>query len=254
MRLVGKVAVITGAGSGMGRAMASRFAKEGARIVGGDVDAESLEAVVAEVRSAGGEIIGVPGDVARREDVEALLRAATEGYGRLDVLCNNAGTMDLFEGVAKLSDDTWNRVMQVNAYGPMVASRIAVRYMKEHGGGSIVNVASAAGAGGGAAGAAYTASKHALVGLTRNTAYVYARHGIRCNVILAGGVATNIMAKADMSEADAEALEQLGRFHAVMPASLEASDIADLALFLASDESKRINGASIAADAGWLAA
>jgi NAD(P)-dependent dehydrogenase (short-subunit alcohol dehydrogenase family) len=145
-------------------------------------------------------------------------------------------------------------VIAVNLDGPMYAMRVAVPFMKERGGGSIVNVASAAGVGGGAAGAAYTASKHGLVGLTRNTAFTYAPTGIRCNAIVAGGVETNIQDSIDMTKADHEALRQLGTWHAAMPAMLQAEDIANLALFLASDESLRINGALVAADAGWLAA
>ena len=254
MRLEDKVVVITGAGSGMGRAMALRFAAEGAKVVGGDIDPERLEAVVEEATHAGGTMIGKAGDVSVREDVEALVAFAVDTYGGLDALVNNAGIMDAFEGVANLDDATWERVMGVNLYGPMVASRVAVRHMKDHGGGAIVNVASAAAVGGGSAGAAYTASKHGLLGLTRNTAYVYASHGVRCNAIVAGGVNTNIASSMDMSRADQEALAQLGKYHAVMPAQLEAEDIAALALFLVSDEASRINGATIAADAGWTAA
>ncbi len=254
MRFEGKVVVVTGAGSGMGRAMVGKFAAEGAKVVAGELVAARLDEVVQEIEAAGGTVTGVRADVAQRQDVETLVQTAIDTYGGLDVLVNNAGIMDLFEGVANVSDETWHKVMDVNAYGPMVASRAAVRYMKEHGGGAIVNVASAAGVGGGAAGAAYTMSKHALVGLTRSTAFVYAQQAIRCNAILAGGVATSIMAGLDMSKADQEALGQLGKWHAVMPASLEAADIANLALFLASDDAKMINGALVAADAGWSAA
>lgn len=254
MRLEGKVIVVTGAGSGTGRAMAIRFAAEGAIVFGGDVNAERIQAVEKAVRAAGGRMTGLVGDISQRQDAEALVGAAITEQGRLDGLVNNAGVMDLFEGVATLSDDTWHRVMSVNAYGPMVASRAAVRQMKEQGGGSIVNIASVAGVGGAAAGAAYTASKHALVGLTRNTAYTYASQGIRCNALVLGGVSTNIMAGADMSRADMDALGQFKNWHAAMPAQLEPEDIAAAALFLLSDESKRINGALIAADAGWTAA
>lgn len=254
MRLKEKVIVITGAGSGTGRAMAIRFAAEGAKVVGSDVNAQRIQSVQEEVRAAGGSMTGLVGDVSKREDVEALIAAAVSQHGRLDGLVNNAGVMDLFEGVARLSDDTWDRVMGVNAYGPMVASRAAVNHMKEHGGGSIVNIASVAGVGGAAAGAAYTASKHALIGLTRNTAYAYGQDGIRCNALVLGGVKTNIMAGADMSGADMEALGRFKHWHAAMPTQLEPEDIANAALFLLSDESKRINGALIAADAGWTAA
>lgn len=254
MRLQEKVAVITGAGSGIGRAMARLFAAEGAKVVAGEIIPDRLDALVHDVRGADGEITGLVGDIGAREDAEALVQAAIDTYGAIDVLVNNAGVMDLFEGAATFKDETWDRVMAINAYGPLVATRAAVRFMKDHGGGAIVNVSSAAGIGGGAAGVVYTASKHALVGITKNTAFTYAPQGVRCNVIIVGGVETNIMAAANMSLADQEALAQYGKWHAVMPATLKADDVAHLALFLASDDARLINGASIAADAGWAAA
>lgn len=254
MRLKDKVIVITGAGSGTGRAMALRFAAEGARVIGSDVDQERIDSVAAEVRAAGGTMEALRSDVADPTDIADLLGAATDGHGRLDALVNNAGIMDLFEGVARVQDESWHRIMTVNAYGPMATSRLAVRFMKENGGGSIVNISSAAGVGGAAAGAAYTASKHALIGLTRNTAFTYAPHAIRCNALLLGGIGTNIMAGADMGAADHEALAQLQKWHAAMPAQLDPEDVAAAALFLVSDDSRRVNGALIAVDAGWLAA
>lgn len=253
MRLQGKVIVITGAGSGTGRAMALLFAAEGATVVGSDIDEARIQAVAAEVKAAGGEMTALKSDVSKLEEIEALMKAATEGHGRLDALVNNAGIMDRFEGITNVKDEDWDRIMRVNVYGPMAATRIAVRYMLEHGGGAIVNLGSAASVGGAAAGAAYTASKHALLGLTRNTAYTYARKGIRCNALILGGVNTNIMTDVDMSGADMEALQSYQAWHAAMPAALEPEDIAKAALFLVSDESKMINGALLAADSGWLA-
>ncbi|MFN2321693.1 MAG: SDR family oxidoreductase [Trueperaceae bacterium] len=254
MRLEDKVVVITGAGAGMGRAMANRFAAEGAKLVVGEIDPTRLDEVVAEVQAAGGTITGHVGNVADKDDAEKLVQAAIDTYGALDVLVNNAGVMDNFEGVANFSDAQYQRVFGVNVYGPMVLSGAAVRYMKEHGGGSIINVASAAGVGGASAGAIYTASKHAVIGLTRNTAFTYAPNGIRCNAIVAGAVATSIGTSMDPSKFDQEAFARYSTYHAITPGQLQSEDIADLALFLASDESKRINGALIAADAGWTAA
>src|SRR5690554_3964749 len=144
MRLEGKVAVVTGAGSGMGRSTALLFTREGAMVVGGDIDAARLDAVVADATAAGGRMIGVAGDVSKREDAEALVGRAIDEFGKLDVLVNNAGIMDMMEGVASFKDDTFERVFGVNVYGPFVTSRAAVRHMKEHGGGAIVNVASVA--------------------------------------------------------------------------------------------------------------
>jgi len=253
MRLEGKVAVITGAGSGMGRAMALRFAKEGAKIVGADIAKDPVDAVAGEVREAGGVMTPLVVNVTDRDDVERMIRTAIDDHGGLDVLCNNAGVMDSFQGVQTLDDDTYQRVMAVNVYGPLAAMRAAVAYMKDHGGGSIVNTASAAGLGGGSAGAAYTASKHAVIGLTKNTALTYAQHGIRCNAIAAGAVATNIQQSIDPTKMDQEALGVYGKWHALAPATLASEDIADLALYLASDEAKLINGVVVPADGGWAA-
>ncbi len=252
-RLAGKVVVITGAASGMGAASAKLLASEGATIIGGDVNAERLEAVASEVQAAGGKMVTLVGDISTKEGANALIAKATEGEGRLDVLVNNAGIMDNFEGVAKVEDQVWHRVMSVNLYAPMALSRAAVQWMKEHGGGAIVNVASAAGVGGGAAGAAYTASKHGVVGLTKNTAIAYAPAGIRCNAIIVGAVATNIMESINQEKIDQEAMAQFGKWHGVTPGQLQPEDIANVVLFLSLDESKMINGATVEADAGWMA-
>ena len=192
MRLQGKVAVITGAASGMGLAMATRFAAEGASVVAGDWNAQRLEEAVAKIKATGGTIVGAQGNIADQATAEGLVALAISTYGKLDVLCNNAGVMDYMQGVGELSDDIWRRVMGINLDGPMFATRKAVQYMLAHGGGSIVNTASTAGLHGGAAGVAYTAAKHALVGLTRNTAWMYAAKGIRCNAICPGATKTNI--------------------------------------------------------------
>jgi NAD(P)-dependent dehydrogenase (short-subunit alcohol dehydrogenase family) len=254
MRLKDKVALITGGGSGMGREMAKLFAAEGAKVVVGEWNEASLAEVVAEVKAAGGEITGVQGSVADEADCARMIDAATGKYGRLDILCNNAGVMDLFSGVAEMDDATFERVMGVNVKGPMFLTRKAVPIMKAQGGGSIVNTGSVAGVGGAAAGAAYTMSKHALVGLSKSTAYRYAGDGIRSNVIACGGVETNIMSSIDQTKMDMESLGVLGKWHGAMPAQLKPIEIAYVALFLASDESIHINGVVLPADAGWTAA
>jgi NAD(P)-dependent dehydrogenase (short-subunit alcohol dehydrogenase family) len=253
MRLQGKVAVITGAGSGMGLAMATRFAAEGSQIVAGDWNAQRLGEAVARIRSGGGAIVGAQGNIADKDTAERLIDLAITTYGRLDVLCNNAGVMDYMQGVGELSDDIWRRVLSINLDGPMFTSRRAIPQMIRQGGGSIINTASTAGISGGAAGAAYTVSKHGLIGLTRNTAWMYATKGIRCNVICPGGTKTNIGETMLPDRMDAAGAARAGAFAALMPAMLEPEDIATLALFLASDESRHINGAVIPADAGWTA-
>lgn len=253
MRLNGKVAVITGAASGIGRATAELFASEGASVVASDWNARALESAVADVRARGRKIVGIPGNVAVRAEAEAMVDRTLTEYGRLDVLVNNAGAMDYNHGVGAVSDEVWERLLAINLTGPMYTSRRAVQLMLAAGSGSIVNVASAAGASGAVAGAAYTAAKHGLVGLTRNTAWMYAQKGIRCNAILPGGVSTGIVTGMDPAKWDPDGTARVRTFHASMPRILEPIDIARLALFLASDESRHVNGALISADAGWLA-
>ncbi|HEX9068934.1 MAG TPA: glucose 1-dehydrogenase [Ktedonobacterales bacterium] len=251
MRLQGKVAVITGAASGMGLAMATRFAAEGASVVAGDWNAQRLEEAVATIKTAGGTIVGAQGNIAEQAAAEGLIELALSTYGRLDVLCNNAGVMDYMQGVGELSDDIWRRVLSINVDGPMFATRRAVRHMLEHGGGSIINTASTGGIHGGAAGVAYTVSKHAIVGLTRNTAWMYATRGIRCNAICPGATKTNIAETMPAERMDPTGSQRAQAFAALAPAYLDPEDIASLALFLASDESRHINGAIIPADGGW---
>ncbi len=254
MRLQGKIAVITGAGSGMGLAMATRFAAEGASVVAGDWNAERLDSAVESIRASGGSIVGAQGNIAEQETAESLIDLAISTYGGLDILCNNAGVMDYMAGVGELSNDIWRRVLSINLDGPMFTTRRAVQFMLEHGGGSIINTASTAALHGGAAGVAYTASKHALVGLTRSTAWMYAKRGIRCNAICPGATITNIAESMPEDRLDPVGAQRAGEFAALIPAYLQPTDIAALALFLASDESLNINGAIIPADGGWDAA
>ena len=254
MRLDGKVAVITGAGSGMGLAMAKRFAAEGAKVVAGDWNAGRLDEAVASIRQSGGTIVGVQGNIADPAVAEGLVDLAISSHGRIDVLVNNAGVMDFMQGVGELSDDIWRRVLGINLDGPMFTMRRAVPRMVQQGGGAIINISSTAGIEGGAAGAAYTASKHALVGLTRNTAWMYATKGIRCNAICPGATKTHIAETMTPERMDAAGSARAGAYAALIPATLDPEDIAALALFLGSDESRYINGAIIPADAGWTAA
>lgn len=144
MRLKSKAAIITGAGAGMGRAIALLFAAEGARLVVNDYDAARLQQVVSDVQAAGGEIIGMAGNIADQEHAEALVDRAAAAYGRVDVLCNNAGVNDQFHGVADVSNEIWERMLAINLNGSMYTSRRAVPIMVRQGSGSIINVASSA--------------------------------------------------------------------------------------------------------------
>src|SRR3984893_335511 len=254
MRLKSKVIVITGGGGGMGRAIGTLFAAEGARLVLGEWDEQSLASALAEIREHGGTATGLCGNVAVQADAERLVEAAVSEFGRVDVLVNNAGVIDNNQGVGELSDAVWERVIGVNLNGPMYTSRKAVQHMLRQGGGNIINMASSSGIGGGSAGAAYTASKHGLVGLTRNTAWVYTNKNIRCNAICPGGVMTPMAKSIDLSKVDPLGAERNGVYYGTMPKLLQPEEIAKLALYLAGDDSNFINGAIISADYGWRAA
>ncbi len=253
MKLENKVAVITGAASGMGKAIATLFAAEGAKVVAADLNAEGLQAVVDAIVAGGGTAIAVPTNVTKEEEIEKMINAAVEHYGKLDILINNAGIMDNFVTVGSLSNDLWNRVIAINLTAPMMASRLALNIMKEQEtGGSIVNTASVGGLFGTRGGASYVASKHGLIGLTKNIAATYGQFGIRCNAIAPGAVNTNI--GATITAPDMLGLEALSKGAASDNApSGEPEEIAQAALFLASDDASFVNGITLVADGGWTA-
>lgn len=251
MRLQGKVAVVTGAASGMGKAIAELFAKEGSKVVVSDINLGAANATVEEIKSNDGEAISVLADVAKEEDIQNLINTAVNTYGTLDILVNNAGIMDNFEPAGDIEDDNWERIFAINTTSVMRATRKALPIFLEKQQGVIVNIASAGGLAGARAGAAYTASKHAVVGFTKNTGFMYALKGIRCNAIAPGGVETNI--GTTMANINKFGMGRTEPGMAVNPRMGKPEEIAKLALFLASDESSFVNGAVITADAGWTA-
>lgn len=248
--LQGKVAVVTGAGAGIGKAIAQRFATEGSHVVIASRTQADVEALTADLREQGGQATGVVTDVSDVHQVERLWQKAMAVSGRVDALVNNAGIMDDFTPAADVSDDLWRRVMATNLDGPFFACRLAIPVMVKQGAGSIVNIASIGGLQGSRAGAAYTASKHALIGLTKNIGYMYAKTGLRCNAIAPGGVATTIGSKMKPHPFGYERMAA-GIGNNVRMGQPE--EIAAIALFLASDASSVVNGAVLTADAGWTA-
>ena len=248
--LENKTAIITGAGSGMGKAMAILFACEGANVIVSDLKTERVDAVVKEIISAGGKATGVAVNVSKEEDVKKMIDTAMNTYDGLDILVNNAGVMDDFIPVADVSNELWNKVIGVNLNGPFYTCRLAVPLMLKRGKGVIINISSIGGLNGARAGAAYTASKHALIGLTKNIGYMYGTKGIRCNAIAPGGVTTNIMEGANPN---AFGYERMSGGFATNIRMAEPNEIAELALYLASDKSSFVNGTVIVADGGWTA-
>jgi NAD(P)-dependent dehydrogenase (short-subunit alcohol dehydrogenase family) len=250
-RLENKVAIITGAASGMGKAMAILFAEEGANVVVSDINQIGVNAVTEEITAAGGTAVGVAANVAQEQDVQNMVNVAIDRFGTIDILVNNAGIMDNMEPVADVTNESWNRLFAVNVNGPFFAMRLVIPLMLKQGKGVIVNNASLGGLYGGRAGASYTATKHAVIGLTKSTAFMYSTSGIRCNAIAPGGVKTNIT--SSMTNVNTFGLDKQRAGFGLMPRVGEPEEVAKVALFLASDESGFINGQVIAADAGWSA-
>jgi NAD(P)-dependent dehydrogenase (short-subunit alcohol dehydrogenase family) len=249
-KLEGKTAVVTGAASGMGAAIAGLFAEEGANVIVADLDQAGIDAVVASIKAKGGKATGIVVNVSKEEDVAKMIGSATSTYGSLDVLVNNAGIMDDFMPIDYVTNEGWERVMAVNVSGPMYACRLSVPIMLKQGKGSIINIASVGGLEGSRAGAAYTASKHALIGLTKNIGFMYAQKGIKCNAIAPGGVNTNIGKNMHPNPFGYERCTSGG---ASMPRMGEPIEIATAALFLATDASSFVNGSVLTADGGWTA-
>lgn len=249
MRLEGKVVVVTGASAGMGHAIATRFVKEGAKVVGAARRKERLEALAEELKDEPGEFAVCVTDVRDDAQVDAMIDFAVERFGRLDVLVNNAGIMDDMGPVGDLTNEMLDRLMQTNAYGPIYGMRKAVQvFLAQGDGGNIINVTSV-GVDHNTAGAAYGASKAAVLAVARNTTFQYLSQGIRCNCIAPGGIATEIATSMGMP--NMAGYGNVQKLLNVAPAVGKPEDIANAALFLASDESSYVNGAVITVDAGW---
>ncbi|MDX9948218.1 MAG: glucose 1-dehydrogenase [Bacteroidales bacterium] len=252
-KLENKVSIVTGAGAGMGRAIAMLFAEEGSRVVATDISRERLEALKKEIEDKGGEVTILIANIANEEDIENMVRTAVSTYGTLDILVNNAGIMDNFQPAGEVDNATWERVMKINVEGPFKAMRSAIKVFLQKGRGVIINNASIGGLKGGAAGAAYTTSKHALVGLTRSTGYLYSKSGIRCNAIAPGAVNTSIGETIDYEKITPLVNDRIMTGMALNPRAGEPEEIARVALFLASDDSSFVNATVLAVDGGWSA-
>lgn len=251
MKLEGKSVVVTGASAGMGKSIVETFVNEGANVVAVARRKERLDALAESLKDAPGKIVTMVGDVSKKEDNEAMIDLAVSSFGKLDVLVNNAGIMDDMSPIGEVEDERFDKLMKVNLYGPMYAMRKAVNVFKEQGnGGNIINVASV-GAFRTVAGAAYVATKAALVSMTKNTAFMYIPDKIRCNAIAPGGIASEISTSMGMPNMNGYGRAKLNMAGAPEMGSTE--QIAKAALFLASDDSDYVSGDVLVVDGGWIA-
>lgn len=248
MRLTGKVAVITGAGSGMGEATAKLFAREGATVVATDINLDAVTHVVETIRSNGGEAIALQHDVTSRQDWESIYDEVQSVCGKLDVLVNNAG-IALAKPFLDQTEEDWARTYRINIDGVMLGTQYAIPLMEQNGGGSIVNISSISALTGMAGAGAYTASKGAVRSLTKAAAVDYGKHNIRVNSVHPGYIVTP-MSAPHMEHPDYKqhflnqiALPNLGR----------AEEVVTAVLFLASDEANHITGIELPVDGGVTA-
>lgn len=249
-RLQGKVAIITGGNSGVGAATALLFAQEGAKVVISARRQAQLEESAAQIRAAGGEVLPVVADISKPEDAKNLVSKTLEAFGKVDILVNNAGVLEAgLKPIDRFEDEDLERTLNTNTKGTMHCIREASAEMAKTGQGSIINMASAAGVIGNG-GAAYVASKAAIVGITRHTALRFAGTGIRCNAVCPGTIVTPMVANMNPSNMDPDMFGVMGKHSDLRVQPCMPADVANIILFLASDESRSITGQALLSDFG----
>jgi NAD(P)-dependent dehydrogenase (short-subunit alcohol dehydrogenase family) len=250
-KMDGKVALVTGGGSGIGKATALAFAKAGAKVVVCDIDVNSGELTVQDIEAAGGHGIFIKADASKSQDVQAMIEKTVEAYGQLDCAFNNAG----IEGsvgipIAEADEEVWDRVININLKGVWLCMKYELAQMVKQGGGTIVNTASIAGLVGGSFGAAYHASKHGVVGLSKAAAIEYGNSGIRVNAVCPGVIYTPMAERLLKDNKDTESkvtsLHPLGRLGT-------PDEVAETVVWLCSDSSSFVTGQALAVDGGFVA-
>lgn len=248
MKLANKVALITGAGSGMGRTGALLFAVEGARVAAVDIDERAAAQTARDIEAAGGKAVALGADVSKKEDAQAMVAATVEKLGVPDIVYNNAGIEGESAFMAQLGEDAFDRVIAVNLRGVWLGMKYALPHMVKKGGGSIINTASVAGLVAIRGATAYCAAKAGVIALTRVAALEYGRYNIRVNCICPGTIDTPMVRRLHGGNVPPQAL---GPSAAVLGRAAEPMEIARMALFLASDDASFATGAPFVVDGGW---
>ena len=245
-----KIALVTGAGSGIGRAAAQIFAREGAKVAAADVNRASAEETVGMIREAGGEAFGLQADVSKGAEVEAMVDAAVETYGRLDCAFNNAGIEGALASTADYTEADWAPVIAVNLTGVWLCMKYEIPRLLETGGGAIVNTSSAAGLLGAPRMPAYVASKHGVVGLTKTAALEYANSGVRVNAVCPGVIDTSMVGR--LKERRPRMFEKIVRGEPIGRIG-QPEEIAETAVWLCSDAASFVTGHAMSVDGGIVA-
>lgn len=248
MKLANKIAVVTGAGSGMGKAAAMLFAREGARVAAADINEAQVKETAAEIGAAGGHAIAIRADVSKSEDARRMIDETVAKFGPPNIVYNNAGIEGDSNYVANMTEEQFDRVIAINLRGVFLGMKYALPHMVKAGGGSIINQASIAGMVAIKGGAAYSASKAGVIALTRVAALEYGRYNIRVNAICPGAIETPMAQRIRKGEPPKQhALNRISVFGRMA----EADEIAKVALFLASDDASFATGAPFVIDGGW---
>ncbi|MDO5725253.1 MAG: SDR family oxidoreductase [Tissierellia bacterium] len=251
MKLENKIVLLTGASSGIGYEIGKEFAKEGAKVFAMARRLEKLEQLKTETKDYPGEIFAVKGDVTSQADIDNAVKLALDECKTIDILINNAGVLDNYKSAGEMTDEIWDKIFDVNVTGVMRVTRAVLPTMLKNKSGVILNTASVGGLQGMRGGLGYVATKHAVVGMTKNIGYTYSDDGIRCVAIAPGSISTEIGTK--VKDPDMKVLDKLMAGFKMFSKTGTPEEIAKIYAFLASDDARFINGTTIVVDGGWLA-